>query len=66
MAVLLHQNPGGLKGADRFLTGQLALGEVYAILWELGPLDARKAYNQNVPQHRLEIAYKVEIAAALD
>lgn len=62
--VLLHQNPGGLKGADRFLTGQLALGEVYAILWELGPLDSRKAFNQNVPQHRLEIAYKEEIAAA--
>ena len=65
MASLLHQNPGGLKGPDRFLTGQLALTEVHAILWELGPLDSRKAHNQNVPQHRLDLAYSAEIAAAI-
>ena len=65
MASLLHQNPGGLKGPDRFLTGQLALTEVYAILWELNPLDSRRAHNENVPQHRLESAYSAESAAAL-
>ena len=47
--VLLNQHPGALKGPDRVLTGQLGLGEVFAVLWELGPLDSRKAHNQNVP-----------------
>ena len=63
--VLLNQYPGALKGPDRILSGQLGLGEVFAVLWELNPLDSRKAHNQNIPAKRLQLAYKDEIAQAL-